>query len=270
MDRLTYYVLFPALLVRELANTNLGPFDPLPMIGALMLALYTMVGLVLVLRPIVRLDGPSFTSIFQGALRFNSFIGLSTAAALYGPSGVALFALCVAVLVPQLNILSVAVLVRWGSRQVANWRQQFLLILQNPLIIACLIGIAFNVTNVGLPPIVGPVLDALGKAALPFGLMTVGAGLDLKVANDAKGQIALTCALKLVIFPVLIAGIFELMGIDGEPRAIAILWAALPTASSGYILARQLGGNAGLAAAVITATTLVAGLTIAPILAILN
>ena len=45
LDRIVYFILFPALLLRTLANADLGGLDIIPMAAALLAAIFTMVGL---------------------------------------------------------------------------------------------------------------------------------------------------------------------------------------------------------------------------------
>jgi malonate transporter len=52
-------------------------------------------------------------------------------------------------------------------------------LITNPLILACLIGIGLNVSGIGLPWGSAAVLEILARAALPLGLLAVGAGLRL-------------------------------------------------------------------------------------------
>jgi hypothetical protein len=259
-ERATYYVFFPALLVRSLANADLGGFDPLPMAGALLFGICGLAALLVLFRRQIGASGPAFSSIFQGAVRFNTFVGLGVVAALYGQAGVTLFAVAIAIAVPSLNVLCVAALARYadaaGLRP--SWRRQLLLMRQNPLILACLLGISLNVVGLGLPWGIGPVLDTLGRAALPIGLLAVGAGLDLAQARADGGLVALAVALKLVALPLLVALGCVLFEVDGLTRTVAILWATLPPASSAYVLARQMGGDARLMASIITAGTLAA------------
>jgi len=60
-----------------------------------------------------------------------------------------------------------------------------------------------------------------------------------------------------------------LLGLGELPRAVLVMFAALPTASSAYILAKQLGGNATLMAGIITGETLISLLTLPVVLSLL-
>lgn len=270
VESATYYLFFPALLARSLAGADLGGFDPAPMAAALLSAVFALAALVLAARRWLTPDGPAFTSLFQGAVRFNTFVGLGSVSALYGQAGVTLFAVAIAVMIPTLNVLCVGVLARHAHRGARpDWRRQFLLLAQNPLILGCLAGIALNVSGIGVPWGVGGVLEILGRAALPLGLLAVGAGLDLGNVHAARRLVLIAGALKLVALPLLMSASCAVFGVDGLTRTVAILWAALPGASNAYILARQMGGDATLMASMITVSTVGALVTMPVLLSLL-
>ena len=59
-----------------------------------------------------------------------------------------------------------------------------------------------------------------------------------------------------------VEGLAWALGLSGLLVQVAVLLAALPTATSAYILARQLGGDAPLMAGIISGQTLLAMVTI--------
>src|ERR1700760_4830585 len=86
LERLTYYVLFPALLVQTLVKADLSKVPIAGVGGALMLSALAISLLCLALRPLLarwRIDGPAFTSIFQGATRWQTYVGLAVSRSLY-------------------------------------------------------------------------------------------------------------------------------------------------------------------------------------------
>nr|CAA6800090.1 MAG: Unknown protein [uncultured Thiotrichaceae bacterium] len=106
------------------------------------------------------------------------------------------------------------------------------------------------------------VIDNLSLMALPIGLLAVGAGLQLQALRDAGATFAWSSAVKLVILPLLSWFLAGALGLDHSAQQMLTLFAALPTAASAYILARQLGGNAELMAGIITGQTLLAMLSL--------
>jgi malonate transporter and related proteins len=262
-DKMTYFIFFPALLVDNLSSARLGSLDPTGMLGALLAVILLQAALVYLLRPLARVDGPGFTSVFQGAVRFNTFVGLGAVAALEGGAGITLFAVAIALAIPVLNVLCVLTLARYGDHgQSTSFKGQVLFLAKNPLIIACLIGIAMNAANISLPPGIAPMFKMLGSMAAPMGLLTVGAGLQWEAARSGGRAVLLACALKLAIYPLMLFGAAKLWGLGPLETKVMVLWGTMPTASASYILARQMGGDAPLAAAIVTASTILAFITV--------
>ena len=268
-ERLTYYVLLPALLVNNLGAAPLGALPVAPMAAALAAALVIGAGLMMALRPRLGVDGPAFSSLFQGAIRLNAYVGIAAAVALYGEAGLTLAAVALATFVPLVNVLSVAVLSRHGRKRFTGWLGVAASMVRNPLILACAAGAGINALG-GIPPMLAPVLDILGRAALALGLLCVGAGLSFGAVREARRGIAITCAVKLVVVPLAAALACALLGVTGIAAGVVVLFAALPTATSAYILSRQMGGDAALMAQVVAATTAATALTLPLMLAILS
>jgi predicted permease len=261
-DRINYFIFFPALLIDNLASAKLGGLDPRGLLGALLLAILIQAGLVFALRPLYRTSAPGFTSVFQGAVRFNTFIGLAAVVALFNADGIALFAVGIGLAIPIINVLCVLTLARYGDHgQGTDWRSQLLFLAKNPLFLSCLLGAAMNLLGIGLPLAIAPVVKMLGATAAPLGLLTVGAGLHWESARNAGRPVILACLLKLLAYPLIALGLARLWGLGTLETQIAVLWAAMPSASSSYILARQMGGDAPMSAAIVTASTVLAFFT---------
>lgn len=262
-DKATYFIFFPALLIDNLANAKLGDLDPTGMLGVLLAALLLQAALTYLLRPLAKVDGPGFTSLFQGAIRFNTFVGFGAVAALEGGAGITLFAVAISLAIPVINVMCVLTLARYGAHgQATSIKGQALFLAKNPLIIACLIGIALNLLDLSLPPGIEPVFKMLGSVAAPMGLLTVGAGLQWSAARAGGRALGLSCALKLLVYPVTLYGLSQLWGLGALETTTLVLWGTMPTASSSYILARQMGGDAPLSAAIVTVSTIFAVITV--------
>lgn len=258
LDRINYYVLFPSLLCHTLAVADLSSFDVWPMAYALAAGLLSMVAFLMLSQRLRPLPGPEFSSVFQGAARWNSFVALAAIASLFGAEGVTLAAVSFAVLVPIVNVLSVIILTRHGGREPAGLGTVLGLVARNPLILACIAGIFLNATGIGLPGPLAVTAKILGDASLTLGLIAVGAGLRIGHAMRAKWVVLYTSALKLLLMPMLMMGWCHVFGVDGLPRLVVLICGAVPGATSSYILARQLGGDIDLMASLITGGTLFA------------
>jgi malonate transporter and related proteins len=222
----------------------------------LLMANVIMGGALLALRPrmaeTLSINGPAFTSIFQGIMRWNAFVGLAIVGNLYGNLGVTLVSIGFAVLIPILNIQSIWVLRRYGSGTGGSMVRG---LITNPFIIGTLIGLAINFSGFSLPMPVSSALDIVGRCALGLGLLLVGAGLRLDDFVRPSPALAVGVAARLLIMPIL-GGLAALaLGLSGAALGAVIVCLAVPSASASYILARQMGGDAPLMAAILTAQT---------------
>lgn len=262
MERLIYFVLFPAMLVATLATAEV---DQVP-VGRLACVLLGAIGgfglLLWRLRRWLQLGPAAFTSVFQGAVRFNTYVGVAGAAALHGSLGATTAAVAVALMVPVVNVMCVASFVAVGTLGRARMGKSVMALVKNPLILACLLGIGLNLSGIGLPGWSQDTVALLGRAALPLGLVAVGVALRPAALLRVDRGVLATNSVKLLLMPALVLALSWVLQLDPVSRDVALLFAALPTATSAYILARQLGGDAELMAAIITGQTLLAMLTL--------
>lgn len=262
-ERLVYFLALPALLIVTMANAPLEELALLRLIPAL-LAPYLLISVGLALH--ARHSGVYAPGVFsptmQGSIRFNSYIGLAIAAALYGEAGLLIASVAFGLLIPFVNVCAVlAVLidpVPPGHTRPPVAR----LLLSNPLVIACVIGVAINLAPISLPVVAIAWGEALGQIALPLGLMAVGAGLRLTRLHQHAGALFGSSVLKLTVLPALTWLTTTLTGLETQTVVTATLLAALPTAASSYILSRQLGADATLMASIISLQTLLGMITL--------
>ncbi|WP_291202002.1 AEC family transporter [Hyphomonas sp.] len=261
LDRLSFLVLLPALIIRALANAD---FDGAPwvMIAALMAAQIVMGGFGLTARLWPGMSAPGVGTIIQSNVRWNTIIGLSLGGLLFGDEGLALVSLAAAAMIPVANVISVYALVSHAERPPGEKPRPLLALTRNPLIYACLIGIALASFHVRLPPIADETLKMLANAAIALGLLSAGAGVDLGALKRAGLRTFTWSFVRLIGLPAATLVIGLAIGLSGLPLAIALICAATPTAPNSYVLARELGGDTTLAANFIAAQTLLAALTL--------
>ncbi|MGE0036871.1 MAG: AEC family transporter, partial [Xanthobacteraceae bacterium] len=112
--------------------------------------------------------------------------------------------------------------------------------------------------------LVGPLrafADALGRASLACGLLSVGAGLQIAGLIRPSPAILLATALKLVLMPALAISLGLLFGVTGASLGVVACCSAVPAPPGSYVMARQMGGDAVLLAQILTVQTLLAIVT---------
>jgi predicted permease len=262
-ERFSYYLLFPAMLIYKLGQASV-PASAYGDVLLLVLAMLTAMTLALVAAQwLFRWPGPVFSSVYQGGIRFNAFVAIATAGMLLGDDGLSAMAMVIAFKIPLINLLCILMFsVVVGQGGDVRWRPVARAVVTNPLIIGSIVGAVWGYLGFGFHPLVAGVLEPLSDLALPLGLMTVGAGLQLKALRGTSLPFLVSSGLKLIGFPLMTAGLALALGLGGTLVQASVLLATLPTATSSYILARQLGGDAPLMAAIVSGQTLLAVITI--------
>lgn len=256
IEKLTYYALFPALLFGSLVRNpvqwslarDLG-LGVLAVIGAAAIA-------GALARPALHPPALRMASALQCAYRFNSYVALAVAQRLGGNEGLALCAVCLGIAIPVVNMLAVSSLARHSrAGLVAEW-------LRNPLILATVAGLLAAWAGFTLPESLDTLLSRMGAAAIGLGLMSVGAGLRITGVGGDLALVAWLCAAKLLVAPAAALAAGQWLGLDATARMVLLVFGAVPTASSAYILANRMGGDGPFVALCITVSTLAAVLTL--------
>ena len=256
IEKLSINLLYPGFLIpavwsADLSGGSAGAAGRAAVVAVLIVAMATLAA-----KPLMTIEGPAYTSVFQGVIRWNSFVFLPVVQAAFGTEGLALAAVMIACIIPVTNIACVAVLARWGAGQKDVTPLALLrAMLANPILLACLIGLALNFARVPRLPGISDTLELLGSAALPLGLIIAGAGLSFAEVARSRVTIAGVSFVKLIVMPPLMWGLCVLFGGDHLAQGVAMLCGAAPGAAAAYLLARQMGGDAPLMAGIIALTT---------------
>jgi len=256
LEKLVYYVLFPALLFRSLALAKIdfaATAWPIAVSLAFTLAGF---GLSLLAGPLFRLDRKLLAAASQCGYRFNTYVGLAIAGSVFGTQGVALAAILLGVMIPLANVLAVAMLAAHGNRG-------FLYeLVTHPLVVSSVLGLAWNALGLPLPSFADQTLNLLAITALPAGLLAVGAAMRIERGQGSPAAHAWWLAVKLLAVPAIAWGTARALGIAGTEARILLLCAALPTATNAYILAVRMTGDGRAVATQITIGTILAMVTI--------
>jgi malonate transporter and related proteins len=270
LERLGFYILFPALIFLTLYRADFSAISIVDVAFATLLSVCLLALVTLALWPALRrfgVSGAAYSSVFQTVTRWNGFIALAIAEKLYGADGLAMVALVMTLIILPINFFNVAIMVWFGNgaRSVGRFAQR---LATNPLVLACIVGIAMRFVPGGLYLPVEEAVDLMARGALGMGLVMVGAGLRVRDALLPRPIIMLPVAMKLVLFPLILVSVAVAVGINGRPLVLLALCGAVPTAMNGYLMARQMGGDAPLYAAIATVQTVASFVTIPVTLAL--
>ncbi len=260
VETLVYYFLFPVLLFHSIVKSPLNFSTESSFLAAGLILGCCTVGLSYVL-PFI----PGLHHLFtkrehaasaQVAFRFNSFIGLALAERLAGAPGFLLIAVLIGVCVPLFNTAAVWPMARHGERGFLRE------LVRNPLILATASGLILNLLGFRIPEWLVPTVSRIGSASLALGLMAAGAGMQLSSLSRAKLLGICLLAIRHFIAPLIALGLSIAFGLTITQSTILLVFSALPTASSAYVLAARMGFDGSYVAGLVTLSTLLGVLSL--------
>lgn len=254
LEKLVYYVLFPALLFQSITKTPISLGDALELLKATAALVGAGVILAWLARPVLRPDASAHASLSQTVYRFNTYLGLSLASGLGGATQTTM-AILVGFAVPMVNVAAVHSLARKNGRILTE-------IIRNPLILGTSVGLVWNLAGLPVPDLVHVTLERLGLCALAIGLLCVGAALSLQATRGQGPVVAWVVVARLLIMPIVAIVIGMWLDLSLVERQTLLLFASLPTATSAHVLAARMGGQPQLVAVTMSIGTILSAITI--------
>ncbi len=256
LEKLVYYVLFPALLFQSITKTPLSAQTA----GDLLIAAFTLIvvgyAFAVIGGKLLKAPSLALASSTQCGFRFNTYLGLALAPSLAGPSGQTVMALIVGLSVPMANIAAVYPL---AKQQGGN---MFGALARNPLFLSTFCGLVANLAGFQLPGPLDTMAHRLGLAAIALGILCIGPSLSWQGSQGLGKFVAWMVSVKILVLPLVAAASAVLIGLDDLNRQVLILFAALPCSSAAYVLAIRMGGDGRLVSLIISVSTLLSAATI--------
>jgi hypothetical protein len=198
----------------------------------------------------------------QGAFRGNNgIVGLALATSMYGDYGLSVGSLLAALVILCYNALSAVVLAIYSPGAKPGAKAIVRSIVTNPMIIGVLLAVPIAYWKIPLPQWFLTSAEYFAQMTLPLALICIGGTLSLASLRRSSGTAIGSGMMKMVWLPLLSTSGAWLLGFRGADLAILFLYFASPTAAASFVMARAVGANHELAAAIIVITTLAAVVT---------
>ncbi len=259
VESLVYYVLFPVLLFYAISRSPLDWQAASSLVGAALVlaACSVLMAYGVAMLPGVQRD--DFASSAQIGFRFNSYIALALAERLGGQQGLMMIAVIIGVCVPLFNIAAVWPMARYSGQGFGK------ALLRNPLIIGTVAGLVANLLGIKVPEFAEPAVSRMGQASLALGLMAAGAGLQLGQVFNTTSRLragAALLAVRHLASPLIAIALVQWFGLQPAQAGILLMFSALPTASSCYVLAAKMGLDGSFVAGLVTLSTVLGMLSL--------
>ena len=255
MNKLCFKVFLPIYLFNNIATTNLAAAFNGKLLATAYLGVTAQFILLMLLIPWLEKENPRRGVLIQAMFRSNfALFGLPLALSLCGTEKVGPTSILVGFTVPLFNILAVVSLesFRGGKPSVKKMAKG---IATNPLIIASLIGILFNLLDFSLPSAVQKSVNDLGGVATPLSLVALGGSFTVSKVKEYKKQLTIGVLGRLVFSPLLMVGVGILLGFRNELLIPLLIMSGAPTAVSSFPMAQQMDGDGELAAGLVVFTS---------------
>ena len=263
-NRLVYYVAIPAMIFREIAEAELVQHFSLVLVAATLapLIIVALTGLILVRG--IKLERYRVGSFLQCSFHGNlGYIGLAVSFYFLGDQGFTRASILAGFLILLQNFLSVVALSRFNKEpnRTISTLSITRRILLNPIIISAMAGMTISLTGLNLPVILDRSLRILSGMALPLALLVIGTSISFAQMRQQLRVTTLISILKLMLLPALGLAFFRLLDLGSIEYLPALILLASPTATVSYVMATEMAGDADLATAAISITTLVSAVT---------
>ena len=263
-NRLVYYVAIPAMIFREIAEAELVQHFSLVLVAATLapLIIVALTGLILVRG--IKLERYRVGSFLQCSFHGNlGYIGLAVSFYFLGDEGFTRASILAGFLILLQNFLSVVALSRFNKEpnQTISTFSIIRRVLLNPIIISAMAGMTISLTGLSLPVILDRSLKILSGMALPLALLVIGTSISFAQMRQQLRVTTLISILKLMLLPALGLAFFHILELGSIEYLPALILLASPTATVSYVMASEMAGDADLATAAISITTLVSAVT---------
>ncbi len=271
-DKLCYWVLIPALLFHFISQISLSS-EILYIYAAIVFAgFFIAFSSAIVLGKLLGYSAEVWTSILQGAMRHNAFIGLAIAGSLYGAEGLKIASLFMFIYVPSINIIIITIMVMSLNKAINKDSKQvivnvFIEIFKNPFILAMVAGLLVSLFGINNMSVIIDTTELLGSAALPIMLLTIGAKTRVRDLTLKITPIIISNTLKLIALPITAYFVADYFGLSQMEIVVAVIFACVPTAAMSYTLAKQFEADHKLMRAILTTQIALSFITIPLILA---
>jgi malonate transporter and related proteins len=252
VDSLVYYFLFPVLLFHSIVRSPIDFGAASNLIAAALCLVCASIVITYSFQFFPKIDKADFASSAQVAFRFNAFIALALAERLAGREGILMISLLIGVCVPLCNIGAVWPMAKNSGVGIVT------ALTRNPLVIATAGGLIANGLGIAVPSWAEVTVTRIGQGALALGLLAAGAGMQLgRIFNSASKRWMSFGVLTVrhCIAPLLALGMIHLFNLPPTQATVLLVYSALPTAGSCYVLASKMGYDGAFVAGLITIST---------------
>jgi malate permease and related proteins len=268
LSKIQIYLFVPVFLFYYVYTSTLGGREMLGIVGACLLAQWTLGLPLLVFLHRRKVRKEAFAVILLSATLFNAGnFGVPVAVRAYGEAGGAVQALLVMVANLSLWALGYGLMASMTGRGAKSAIIGYFRLPMFYLLVLAFVLRGFHIT---LPEPILYSAKIVAQGLVPLALLTLGAQLARQARWPRWRAVLPVVFLKLLVLPAVTAGVVLLLGLWPWPGAMIIVASAGPSAVNTLLLAMEQDGDVELAADCVFWTTLFSAVTVTITLAVVQ
>ena len=266
-DKLGFKICLPCLLFLDIAEASFADIEVKLLWFCAVFATVMFLGCVL-LVPLFVKKNEDRGAMIQGMCRSNAAIlGVTIASNLFGQEGVVMMAASLPVVIGLYNVYSVVILSVYAPQEAKLGGKALAVkvvkgICTNPLIIAVLLAVLWNLTGLTMPVLMSRSLNYLSDICVPLALLSLGASFSVQSLQESAGKAIATSCVKTIVMPLAGVTAAALLGLRGVSLGVVLVIFGGPTAISSYTMARQMKSNHILAGEIVLISTFMSAFTL--------
>lgn len=246
MNGLAYWFLFPLLLFHSVLSADFQYEEILPYLTVIFLAFMLTFVLVVVACRYFQFSMALSNSTVQAASRHNTFMALAICGVMMGEQGFAIATLATAFQVIVTNFCVMGYIASYTQEGAGKFSLVKIITnqLYNPFLLSILLALSLKLLGIEYVLVISETAALLGRSALPLSLLATGAGLSFMIHREKIASITIAVVAKMILFPIFVLILGTLFDLSATYFLVALVYAAVPTAASSYVVARLTGGDA--------------------------
>ena len=266
-DKLGFKICLPYLLFLDIAEASFEDIDGRLLWFCAGFVTIMFLGAIL-LVPLFEKKNEDRGVMIQGMCRSNAAIlGVTIAASLFGQEGSVMMAASLPVVIALYNVYSVIVLSIFAPKEAKLSSSELFKkvvknIVTNPLILAVLLAVTWNLTGFTMPVFFSRSLNYLSDICVPLALLSLGASFSVQALQESAGKAIISSLVKTILIPFVGILAAYLMGFREVSIGIILVIFGGPTAISSYTMARQMKSNHVLAGEIVLISTFMSAFTL--------
>ena len=234
LNDIVIYILLPCMIFSAIYSADLSLIPKLGILPFVILASSFITGLIsyVILKRFNLSDKKLWSVLVTVMIANTAFMGYPVNLGIYGNDGLLNAIFCDIATMVIFLILSFVLVLKFGGSAKKAVKKIALF----PTLWAIILGIALNLANISIGPVLDNTINYLGNGTIPLIMLSLGISIDLSGLTRSRTMIIFSSIMKLAVFPLAAFIIVYFLGLVDLQHNVSIIEAAMPSGMLSLIL----------------------------------